>query len=1104
MNIRKRVSIAILAMTMAVMFCVPAVSWAETAAADQPQARSAEMQLLDRSNDRAEAGKAFVQSIDLDAEAKDAEVSESFRAQSFLELWKAGKLKCTNENLTLEENKEGEGLLITGKPADMNGAYLTVEGDFVFGKNKVARLRLDGLSKTKTNATAAFYMDGSKSPFTSIPLRMQKGSKTWSWPGDGMADVREQNIQGTHTLAIELTTDSTAKNTSVLLREFEFMMEDGLPTVYLDIDESIQTITAMNTDPEHLTECYGNMTLQIPAGYQSEYSSTPAEETTSTTYEMEYIRGRGNSTWSADKKPYKIKLDKKADLLGMGTNKHWVLLANRYDNTLLRNKITYWMGDRIGMEFTPQCEFVDVVMNGEYLGCYYLCEQIRVGESRVEINDLEDDSKTAAANNDGIYATEEPQITGGYLLGMCPYSDDIEKYPDQMLQTTRKHEFQIESPEFENGQTEEVKEAQRGYIGGYLQKTEDAIYGKDFRDANGVSWEEYLDKESTINYYWFQEVSMNGDGFISPSSYMYKKRDGKLYFGPLWDFDYVAWGDLQYDDPQIEGFYQNGNFWYERLMASEDFVKDLKDGYGKIHDVLQDAQSQLDKYADKIRVADFYEREKWGAYREYYEDYSGGYYAGNQAEDEGSTPKEYSFQEEVDLLKTWIKTRDEWVSKNMDELKSRELKVSFKVDGKVISTQTFKEGDYLTNIPDPGTRKGKVFAGWYVESDYYSYRMNFRDQVYEEMTLFAKWVDASKEVKVKNIYFQADPMVVESDFEVFIGEPVAIPCQIVPFNATQQDLTWTSSDPSVLEVDAKTGLARPFKRGTVTVTATAANGVKATCKIVVRSYSDETEGYSYNLAKDTITVYVGDYGRVQIDSGGTPINPFNIYYQVEDEGILEMGEAGVFRALKEGTTVILVEDNYTESTLTCKVIVKFKEKKGAAVSRSGLKYVITKPWTKKTKAGTVKVKGFESDSAKTVKIPATIKINGHKYKVTAVAAKAFQADSALQTVTIGGNVKAIGSKAFAGCKKLRSVTFGKGVRTIGAKAFYKAKKLKKVTFTGKTIKKIGAKAFGGIAKKAVITVPNSGKKAYKKRLKKKAGITKKMKIRVKKVSYKKL
>jgi len=108
------------------------------------------------------------------------------------------------------------------------------------------------------------------------------------------------------------------------------------------------------------------------------------------------IKLRGNSTKYRDKSPYKIKLDTKTDLFGMGESKHWVLLANDIDHSLIRNKIVLDLAASIGMESTPASVLVSVILNGEYQGVYQLCEHIRVEEERVDIFNWEDLAEDAA------------------------------------------------------------------------------------------------------------------------------------------------------------------------------------------------------------------------------------------------------------------------------------------------------------------------------------------------------------------------------------------------------------------------------------------------------------------------------------------------------------------------------------------------------------------------------------------------------------------------------------------------------------------------------------------------------------------------------------
>lgn len=122
-------------------------------------------------------------------------------------------------------------------------------------------------------------------------------------------------------------------------------------------------------------------------------------------------------------------------------------------------------------------------------------------------------------------------------------------------------------------------------------------------------------------------------------------------------------------------------------------------------------------------------------------------------------------------------------------------------------------------------------------------------------------------------------------------------------------------------------------------------------------------------------------------------------------------------------------------------------------------------------------------SAKKITIPSSIIIDGITYKVTAIAADAFSGCSKLTKVTIPDTVTKIGKSAFKDCVSLKRISIPKNVVTIGAKAFYNCEKLSKITFAGTKIKKIGKKAFAGIAKNSIIAVPENKKKAYTKLLK---------------------
>ena len=180
--------------------------------------------------------------------------------------------------------------------------------------------------------------------------------------------------------------------------------QHGIPLVIVNIDESEDAIAAaeanddkhdygtiveMNESENHSVRCVGSVEIKVPEGYD-----LPGSDTTwvGKSLTLDYIRGRGNSTWYyVPKRPYKIKLSEKSDLFGMGKSKEWALMANYYDNSFIHNRITYWLGTQLGMPYNIESVPVDVVMKGtsgyvEYLGCYDLSELVNVEKIRVNID----------------------------------------------------------------------------------------------------------------------------------------------------------------------------------------------------------------------------------------------------------------------------------------------------------------------------------------------------------------------------------------------------------------------------------------------------------------------------------------------------------------------------------------------------------------------------------------------------------------------------------------------------------------------------------------------------------------------------------------------
>ena len=130
-------------------------------------------------------------------------------------------------------------------------------------------------------------------------------------------------------------------------------------------------------------------------------------------YDSLEIRGRGNSTWSMEKKPYRLKFHEKEKLLGKGyaKTKKWTLLANHGDKTLLRNALTSLMGKHAGLKFNPAAKFVDFTLNGRYVGNYQISDHVDVRPHRVNVTEQD------------YPLTETSDITGGYLLEADGFKD---------------------------------------------------------------------------------------------------------------------------------------------------------------------------------------------------------------------------------------------------------------------------------------------------------------------------------------------------------------------------------------------------------------------------------------------------------------------------------------------------------------------------------------------------------------------------------------------------------------------------------------------------------------------------------------------------------
>ena len=301
------------------------------------------------------------------------------------------------------------------------------------------------------------------------------------------------------------------------------------------------------------------------------------------TNEKLQIRGRGNSTWGYPKKPYALKLDSKAAILGMPKHKRWVLLANWMDRTLMRNDVAFQISKQTGLAWTPRGKFVEVVLNGKHMGNYYLCEQIKVNENRVNIAEMKETDLDGDA------------VTGGYLMELDVYYDEVNKFKSAI----RRLPYMFKEPD-----EDVLQPAQLNYFRNYIDKMESVMYSDNWLDTR--EYANYMDLESFVDWWFVYELTMNGEPNHPKSSYMHKDRLGKLTAGPVWDFDWNTF------TPGTSNIYRiKSAIYYDRLFDDPQFVTLVKSRWSVLKPKFETIPDYIKKTAAEIEVSNNINIKMW-------------------------------------------------------------------------------------------------------------------------------------------------------------------------------------------------------------------------------------------------------------------------------------------------------------------------------------------------------------------------------------------------------------------------------------------------------------------------------------------------------------
>ena len=290
------------------------------------------------------------------------------------------------------------------------------------------------------------------------------------------------------------------------------------------------------------------------------------------------IRLHGNTTWFDDKKSYQFNLENSSEILGMSSQKKWILDSEYSSGVLMNDAAMYSLSRKMGDPYAPDFRFVNVFFDGHYEGLYLLIQKISIeGGTINDLKDLETINKKLQGSS------VEQNVSGGYLVELLGLLGMQEADEGQQLESANRW-MKIRSP---NNITQE----QHAYLEELVNEAEEALYLPDGETtASGKIWSDYFDEESWIRQYLLQEISANLDIELCSQYFYVKENERVLYGGPAWDFDNA-----------LHHFLMNERLNYiERALYNDSVYDTAKNDYGilwlRSFDLHHDFHEDMKKY----------------------------------------------------------------------------------------------------------------------------------------------------------------------------------------------------------------------------------------------------------------------------------------------------------------------------------------------------------------------------------------------------------------------------------------------------------------------------------------------------------------------------
>lgn len=374
----------------------------------------------------------------------------------------------------------------------------------------------------------------------------------------------------------------------------------NLPVLYITLDRGKQV-----SDIPHGSYISGQYTF-VSDYVEDSYYELPLS-----------IKGRGNYSWSFVQKPYSLKLTEKADFLGMGAAKKWVLVTVSSDRTMMRNYMTQKFAKTLGLPGTCDNEYVDVVVNGSYLGTYVLTEKIEIGKNRIDV-----------PKDQGILF--EIEMVYRHSCENCVVLYENRKSPDNSVH------LELKAYKDEDMHSWSRAERDRNLDGlqNYFDRIAIAMQRDDYKTL-----QKYLDLNSFVNWYLLNEITRNYDSAFVTSCYCFIDEHNVLHMGPCWDYD-TCYGS---QDGTIQGQHIQDAPWFGWLFNyCPEFVTAVKTRWTELRDngTIDKFVSDIDVIREKIALSEKMEHTKYPT----------------------SEVRNYaSYEEAIQYLKDWLNARLVWM-----------------------------------------------------------------------------------------------------------------------------------------------------------------------------------------------------------------------------------------------------------------------------------------------------------------------------------------------------------------------------------------------------------------------------------------------------------